>query len=486
MTKKIFLGVCIWLLIVGIYHTQKALPATIGLAGPEYQVESDAVTLFADRTYVDAAGVRHSEQEIFDEIIRMIEEAEHYVLIDMFLFNDFLGSATSSYRSLSSELIDVLIRKQEAHSDIVIQVITDPVNTIYGGIESAQLAQLEAAGVSVILTDLTPLRDSNPLYSTLWRTFIQWFGVSNSGGWLPNPLDVDQPKLGLRPYFSLLNYKANHRKLIVTDYQRDDEAGFSTLITSANPHDGSSAHSNMALRVDSAIWQDVIKSEAEVAWWSEAEFVYPPETLIERATPSAAQELTVQLLTESAIQEAVIASLESATTEDRVDLAMFYLADRDVVAAMKRADDRGVQLRVLLDPSKDAFGREKNGMPNRQVAHELMSHTSGNTIVRWCDTHGEQCHSKTFLKTSGDQFELIMGSANFTRRNLDDLNLETNVRVSGKTDTKLYADVEELLRVWWENEEGKTYSTEYETYADNSWFRTLRYRIKEFTGLSRW
>lgn len=477
-------GIGCWLVIVGVYHTYKSVPDTVGMAAPEHTVAAESVTFLADRTYLDTAGERQTDHVIFDEILTMIDEAEEYLLIDMFLFNDFLGAATTSTRPLSSELTSALVAKASS-SDATIQVITDPVNTIYGGMRSPQLAALEAAGVEVTLTDLRPLRDSNPAYSVFWRTFFQWFGVGESG-WLPNPMDVDAPQLSARAYLALLNYKANHRKLIVADFTRDGERGLATLITSLNPHDGSSAHSNVAVRVDERIWQDVIRSESEVAWWSGSEFARPSETLRRDAYRSDAGTLTVQLLTEYAIEAALLSAIDSAEAEDRIDLAMFYLADRDIVRALKAADERGVTIRLLLDPNKDAFGREKIGLPNRQVAHELMRHTEGNTRVRWCATHGEQCHSKLFLLTSDGRFELIQGSANLTRRNLENYNLETNVRVVGSSSEPFYQAVDTTFTDWWQNTDARTYSTDYSAYADDSQFRTLRYRFKEATGMSRW
>jgi len=44
-------------------------------------------------------------------------------------------------------------------------VISDPVNTVYGGVESKHFAALEEAGVPTVLTRLDRLRDSNPSYS---------------------------------------------------------------------------------------------------------------------------------------------------------------------------------------------------------------------------------------------------------------------------------------------------------------------------------
>ena len=38
---------------------------------------------------------------------------------------------------------------------------------------------------------------------------------------------------------------------------------------------------------------------------------------------------------------------------------MFYLSERKIVKGLIAAHERGVKLRILLDPNKDAFGREK-------------------------------------------------------------------------------------------------------------------------------
>ena len=165
---------------------------------------------------------------------------------------------------------------------------------------------------------------------------------------------------------------------------------------------------------------------------------------------------------------------------------MFYIADRDVIAALKRADKRGVIIRMILDPNKDAFGRKKNGAPNRQVAHELIENSNGNTQIRWCDTHGEQCHSKLMLIRNGDMSVAIQGSANYTKRNLGGYNLETNMVLTGPTNEKIFADISDYFENQWRNEEDKLYSVSYKAYQDTSLYKTIMYRLKEYTGFSRW
>jgi hypothetical protein len=75
------------------------------------------------------------------------------------------------------------------------------VNDIYGGDPSADLALLRAGGVQVAVTDLRPLRDSNFLYSSLWRLAIGWWSRDGRGdGWLSNPLDAAGEPITLRAW----------------------------------------------------------------------------------------------------------------------------------------------------------------------------------------------------------------------------------------------------------------------------------------------
>jgi hypothetical protein len=416
----------------------------------------------------------------------MIAESDQYVLVDMFLFNDLLGAATTSYRPIAQELTDALIAKKQASPSTVVQVVTDPINVIYGGVASLQLDALTAAGVSVILTDLTQLRDSNALYSAPWRTFGQWWSNSTEPGYLPNPFASQGQKLGVRTYLRLLNFKANHRKVVLTDYNENGDTGFSTLVTSANPHDGSSAHSNVAVRVDNALWQDVLKTEAAVAELSGTTLVLPSKTPAATVVAANKNTLRVQLLTEEAIKQRILKEINALEASDSLDIAMFYLAEREVIKALRLADERGATLRLLLDPNKDAFGREKGGVPNRQIAHELMSESSGNTTIRWCYTTGEQCHSKILLFSSGTTTTFIQGSANLTRRNIDGFNLETNLVIVGDRTANSFTQPQQFFNQQWTNEEGRLMSVAYSEYVDTSSLKTLQYRVMERTGLSSW
>ena len=471
---KIFL-LLIVLLIAGTaaYHIFKPLPEGVNFKGPERPLVD--ARLFTDLTYRDASDRIQMEHAIFDEIFRLIGQAESLILVDMFLFND--SRPDDSYRPLSNQLTEALITRNEQVEGIRIVVISDPLNTFYGGHESPYFERLRDAGIPVIETNLNPLRDSNPTWSGVWRLCCQWLGNSDTSGWLPNLLN--EGEVTLRSYLTLPNFKANHRKVLVVD----EGERLRGLITSANPHDGSSKHSNIALSFSGPAVNDLLASEQAVLALSNAR-LNPPPTISPNTVREDEETAVANVVTEAKILESALAMINSARGGTRLDLAMFYFSHRELVKAFIEAHNRGVEVRALLDPNKEAFGHEKSGIPNRQVAMEL---TRAGIPVRWCNTHGEQCHSKMLIRRDNDdKWQLLMGSANFTRRNLNNLNLETDIFIRGMTVTPLIEQAQTFFDRQWQAgpDTTPTLSLPYEAYADHSQIRYWRYRFMEATGLS--
>ncbi len=454
-----------------IFQAYKPLPEGLNASMPLRT--SDQIRFLADYTYTDAQGKRQQQQQIFDEAMKMIAESKRLVVMDMFLFNDYVGESKQLQRPLSMQITQALVVQKQLHPDMSVVVITDPINSVYGGQTVKNLSQLRAAGVSVVETNLLPLRASNPLWSGFWFICCQWVGNNPEGGWLPNALGTD--KVTLRSYLNLLNFKANHRKTLIAD----SDAGWQALVTSANPHDASSAHDNVALQFSGQAALDLLETERAVANFSSTDI---PMVLIGSGVPTSAHSDQLQVLTEAKIRDALLTSLDTAVKGDHVDVAVFYLSHRGIINALKNAHAKGVNVRVILDPNEDAFGHKKNGIPNRQVAKEL---NEAGIPVRWCDTHGEQCHTKMLIKqaASGDA-ELILGSANYTRRNLDNLNLETDVRVVATKQSEVIQQANRYFDRVWSNRNGDHFTVAYDKYKDDSSLKYWWYRFSEWSGLS--
>ena len=76
---------------------------------------------------------------------------------------------------------------------------------------------------------------------------------------------------------------------------------------------------------------------------------------------------------------------------------------------------------------------------------------------------------------------LLGGSANPTRRNLGDYNLEVNLLARGSS--ALGAQVADYFERLWSNRDGH-FSVSYEVYSDDSWVKRVIYWVQEFAGLS--
>ncbi len=462
----------LWL-VTAAWHVWKPLPEGLGFAGPVR--EPAAVEFLADLTWVDAADQRQTDQRIFDRKLELIAQAERLVMLNMFLFNEFAGDPDGEdLRPLSSELTEALVERRRQVPGLRVIFMTDPINTLYGGVESPHLEAMREAGIEVIVSNLDPLRDSNPLWSASWRLCCRWFGNSSENGWLPNPVGGDT--VGVRTWLKIANFKANHRKTLVVDQGED----WTALVTSANPHDASSAHGNTALVVTGRAALDVLESDGAIAAFSRPDLDWPrPEAPRPAAAGSA---ITAQVLTEAAIRDAALAALDQAGPGSRIDLSMFYLSHRDIIRALARAQRRGSEIRVLLDPNEHAFGRRKNGVPNRSVGAELVRN---GIQVRWCHTTGEQCHSKQLLVRYRDgSARLIAGSANLTRRNLDNFNPETSLELSGSASHPVLREAADWFEMRWTNRGERSFSLPYEAYADERRWRYWQYRFMEATGLS--
>lgn len=478
MTVKLLIGlIVLTITTTGFYHTLKPLPPGIGYQGKVHPLTN--ARLLTDITLHFGNEAPRLDHEIFDEAFDMISNARRFVLVDMFLFNDTREDG-SRQRPLAKELTGSLIERRQTNPDLRVVVISDPINTVYGGTVSPYFEQLRQAGIPVVETSLEPLRDSNPTWSALWRFCCQWMSNSSTGGWLPNALGENP--VTLRSYLALPNFKANHRKVLITD--SDD--GLSALVTSANPHDGSSRHSNIGLRFGGPAVADLLRSERAVLALSDANTKVVDEMIGELPQTAAGIDSvdTIQVVTESSIRTAAMDIIGTAEAGDRLDLAIFYLSHRTLLDGLKKAHQRGVEVRVLLDANNDAFGMKKSGIPNRQAAMEL---NSAGVTVRWCNTEGEQCHSKLLVRrdTNGNA-QLLLGSANFTRRNLDDLNLETSVHVRSDVHSEIVRKAAAFFDDQWNHGPGETpvMSLPYNAWADESQIRYWQYRLMEATGLS--
>ena len=290
-------------------------------------------------------------QGIFDAVLAAAHGATRFILIDYRTFADEqqAGAAGAPRRALAEELTRELLARHAVLPQLQILVLTDPASERYGAGKSGSLEQLRKAGVTVVSTDLDRLRDPNPLYSSLWRLALRWW---------------DRPGAPFGVATRRLNFKANERRLIIAD---DGHGQLTAVLGSANPSDVESAWSNVALRLNGGALGELVSSELAIArfsgWRGSPAFFDepPPGCTPGRAAHSRGERMRLQLLTEGAVQEALLAQLDASRRGDSIDVAMYRIADRAVAEALLAAARRGG--RRAADPGSER--RRQQRRPDR-------------------------------------------------------------------------------------------------------------------------
>jgi phosphatidylserine/phosphatidylglycerophosphate/cardiolipin synthase-like enzyme len=470
--KLLLLTVLAAWLGMSFWHAVKPLPPGMHVVSRSLRLTEADVDFLYDSA---AQPGMPAHREIFAHVFAAVDRAEQLLVLDFFLLNDFRGArpAAAATEPLAAELTQHLLARKRSRPNLKIVLITDPINEIYGARRSPYLVALEQAGVIVVRARLDRLRDSNPLYSGLWRLLFAWWGdFGAQRGWLSNPFDDGPRDVSLAAWLRLLNFKADHRKVLAAD---DGAGGWMSIVTSANPHDAGSANGNVALQMRGPVAREILRSELAIAAWStdDDRLPAPPAPGV-----GGIGSIDARFLTEGAIRDALSEALAAAGGGDEICLALFYFSDRQVVRAVLQAAARGARVRVLLDRNRDAFGRSKDGVPNQPVAAELMRGGGGRIDVRWVRTGGEQFHTKMALVLHRAEAWMTLGSANFTRRNLDDFNLEANIelrlpaRAAPARAAAAYFDGQWAV------------AAPYLESADAGGLKYWRYRLMELGGLS--
>lgn len=470
----------LWLIAVMIYQTTKPLPPGISYASQEYRVQN--VQFLHDLTYPSSDGQMEHEQQIFQRMLQIVKDAEQFVIVDMFLFNNYQHKG-QQFPPVSQQFTNALLAQKTQHPDMDIWFITDEVNTNYNSAPNPLLEQMKQAGIHVVITNVDPLRDSTPVYSAVWRTFFQWFGQSGNGkGWIPNLMATDGPDVTLRSYLKLLNVKANHRKVVASEK--------TAIVSSGNIHDASAYHSNIGFEVNGPIIGDILQAEQAVIDLSGGGQLPVYDASAQTSSSSEGTQdsegpIRLRYVTEGKVNDTLLYEISQTGKGDTLWMGMFYLASPRVLEALLDASNRGADIRLVLDPNENAFGQEKIGIPNRPVAAELHDKSNGSIQIRWYNTTKEQYHTKMIYvaKAAGNHI-VLGGSTNFTPRNLNDYNLENNIWISAPSDNAFTIDVTNYFKRIWANEDA-TFTLNLEEFQENTTFlKGILYKLQLILGFT--
>ena len=252
-------------LLIGIFSIFAMSCSTIKTPplGVDYESpmrDSDNVEFHYDLTYLDKNGNIRYDRKIWDATYKIVDEAKDYLIVEMFLFNDIYNKDKEHFPEFAKEYTRRLIKKKMENPDLKVYVLSDENNNLYGAFEHPFITDMKKAGIDVIVVDIFKLKDTFPWYSPIWRTLIEPHGNPQGKGWIGNFYGPMWPKLTLRNLLRALNVKADHRKIFLNEGN--------VVISSANIHDPSYFHENVAILANGEIVKDVLQGLKHVAEFS--------------------------------------------------------------------------------------------------------------------------------------------------------------------------------------------------------------------------
>lgn len=456
----------------------RPIPEVLTHPTQTYHVSDKSVRFYSDLEYIDKKGVLLETNTIVTRYRELIKNAQHSVLAGAYRIPpQVVASGTQN-------LTNILESKHAESKHVAMAVVTDPINTLYGGLPSESMEQLRKNGVFVVQTDMNAMPDGNLLYTSFWRPFISWWGNSINGGWLVSPIEANGAKVTLRSWLSFLNTKANESKFLITDAvdtkSKNGNAKLISYILSSDLADPLGASGKVALEVDDGLWKDLLARQGAIGDIASAPL---PSFAITNINPEQGGALKVSLLGVATTRETLITKIEGLHPHDHLDITSRFISDRDIISALKSAAGRNVIIRIVLDPNDSLFNFQLLGMPNLPVGKELSDSASGGIEVRYCDAHALPCTSRLIVGRSASSTFLVLGSADLTRKDTAGFNIESVVLVEAPSDFTAAKDATVYFNKIWNNE-GGVYTVDYNVRADQTLWKSSVYRIMERTGIT--
>jgi len=421
--KIFFLGLLLAWLALAFWNSAKPLPPGTHVVSQTSRLsEADVEFLFE---YSQSPDILAREMSVIDH-------AEQLIVVDA--------------SPLAPETARHLLARKRARPNLKIVLVTDPRNEAFGGTAAQTLSSLEETGIIVARARLDRLRDSNPLYSGAWRLLI---------GWWSDPFDEVPGQVTPQAWLRRQNSKADQRQLLVAD---DGSGGWTSVISASD------VRSRLILRGPLA--RAIVASELQIAAWSTEDDRLPPAPPM---GPRGVGSIDVRFLSEGAIEGSLLDALAAAGRDDRISIAVEALTDRPLIVAALRAAARGARLQVLL---------ARNPAPNRAVAGELLRDGGGRIEVRWSPIEPKAAHPRLLILQHRNDLWVNWGSANFTRRNLGDLNLEADVEIRMPARSAPARALNGHFAEAWSNADDDP------AFARDSAAAYWRYRLTEAAGLS--
>ncbi|MFN4220061.1 MAG: phospholipase D-like domain-containing protein [bacterium] len=335
--------------------------------------------------------------------------------------------------SFNNMLLATLLA-QKAKEGVKVRVVIDPLSLYNAGKEWEKrkyvVQYLKENGVEVEIFPYSPLSDknSNDKSSKDENSKIPTYFYS-----LTSPFQVKYNNVEL-DYNNKNNYQLMHSKYISVDGQK-------AVVSGMNWADGSFKNVDAGVYVEGKVVDDLEKE----FWFlfkksGGKDYEYVPRAK-EAGNSNASLLIADKDFQKTSYAGAVYNAVANANK--KIYISAFVLSDPYLVKLLIDAKNRGVKVKVILDPNKSP----EYSNPNYDTAEKLKK---AGIIPRWYKVKTYDTAMKNFLHTKlmiADD-TLIVGSGNFSYRGLR-INREVGIKTDDK---KAISDAIKFFeKIWKEN-----------------------------------
>lgn len=465
---KVILIVYILLVFWGAF---KPNPDNISMKSNEYTV--NGMEFLVDINTNDGIN-----REVYNKVYNIIDRAKEFLVIDMNVINDYKSknSKNNITNLLSSKLVDKIIKEKSRNRFLKIIILEDHLNNTYDSYESKILEKLQNNNIKIIFVNTDKIKDNNYLYSGLYNMFFRWLPNSSKGN-VSNYYSKYPEKVNVLNALKLMNFKKNNRKIIVSEKE--------AMLMSNNPTDNNGNISTIGFYFKGDIIKEIVKSE-------EAVVNINKDTLDIKLdeykfyTPQSSTVCKVNLLTESKYKDELLVELKHTKKGDSIYIMTDIISDRKLVKILMDKINDGVKCNFILSPNYDKFKQDSKTLPNRQVVYEIRRATKdhkNNMNVRWYDEKDIVLGVNLIKINKKDEDIIFTGSSTFSRRNLNNSNLNSNLKIVSNKNSNLNKEVDMFLDNIRNNSKLK-YTVDEIEHEDSNIYRWTKYFIVEILGMN--
>ncbi len=343
------------------------------------------VKLFVDR------------EEIFPAAFDLMKRARKDFLFNMYLFGGEIGKTTSN-----------LLKEAQDRGVKVRMIIPEPslLKRIYMRMNTLFKKMHDSFQEDILGREVPPPPepDYHPMYS-----YAKKLGLN---------IAPSNTKVLNGPSLSMANL--DHSKLLVRDGVEAMFGGMNFADTVASNHDA------MMLIVGPAV-EDLQKFFAD-HWYhdtgdredAEACLTYDPEAE-EILMKEKAQEGWIRVETTMTFSSPYYNTTKPYllhyidNAKETIEIEMLLLTDAECIEALRRAAERGVKVRILLDPNESLYGFDMKGAPNI-IAVAALQGVDNVEVRHFVPIPGQELHMKFIVVDGGI---VGFGSTNWTERAFD-------------------------------------------------------------------